>query len=303
MSLKKRENYLSNLNSVNMPQSNSECRQRLKETDPSNILLSDQTFDRIEGTNDEKPVRLTLMEELCLIALGDERATMSILNDNLPYVLRSCILLELTLAKRIKLNIYKEGNLAEAWKMIVTINDFMKTGDIFLDEALHIIAKKEFSLQKWNDVLTGETWSQSLSDYQMYNLRERICKSLMEKRIVTSKKSSFFLIETTEYPLLNIKLKQDLCFKIIDSVHDPCKLDLHALCLLLSLNGAKILHKALRVTDAPTTSLVKNFVNEALEKFSNIHNLESKFGHLLGDGEMYLISGIFSLYKKNNKFF
>ena len=125
----------------------------------------------------------------------------------------------------------------------------------------------------------------------------------MEKGIVTSQKSSLFLVETTEYPLLNIELKRKLCYDIIDSALDPSKLDLHALCLLLSLNGSKILHKVLKVTDSPTSSRVKHFVDESLKKYSQFHNLEHKFGHLLGEGELYLLMGIFSLYKKINKFF
>ena len=303
MSSKRNENSLGNLDQKNEPESNMHYRQRLKESAISVIEESDKNLNCSDFDIEEKSVKLTLMEELCLLALGDEKAQISLLNDNIPYVLRACILLELTLAKRIKLNIHNTGNYDEPWKLNISINDFDPVGDVFLDEAMNIIAKEELSLQKWIDVLTGETWNRSLSEYQMCNLRERICKSLMEKGIVTSRKSSLFLVETTEYPLLNIRLKRKICFEIIDSALDPSNMDLHTLCLMISLSGAKIFHNVLKITDAPTSSRVKQSVNEALEKYSQYTNLESKFGHLLGRGEIYLISGIFSLYKKMNKFF
>ena len=252
---------------------------------------------------DEKSVKLSLMEELCLIALGEERARMSLLNDNIPYVLRGCILLELTLARRIKLNIYNGGNFAEPWKLDVLVSDLTPTGCEFLDETLNNITKHEFSLKKWLDVLTGETWDRKLSPFQIQNLRDRICKALMEKGIVTAQKTTIFLIEATEYPLLNHHLKQSLCFEIIDSAMDSGKCELRSLCRLLSLNGAKVLSQALQVTDAPTSSRVKAFANAALIKYSEMNNLKAKFGHILGEAELYLIAGIFSMYIKINKLF
>lgn len=303
MSSKKNENSFGYLEQKNKSEPNIQYRQRLGDNSLSGAINSDHNISNSDFDIEEKSIQLTLMEKLCLLALGDERAQLSILNDNIPYVLRACILLELTLAKRTKLNLHNGGNRNEPWKLSVVINDFNPVGDVFLDEAIKTIAQENLSLQKWIDVLTGETWNRRLSEYQMRNLRERICKSLMEKGIVTSQKSSLFLVETTEYPLLNITLKRNLCHDIIDSALDPSKLNLYSLCLLLSLSGAKILHKVLKVTDAPTASRVKHFVNESLEKYSQFHNLEAKFGHLLDDDEMYLISGIFSLYNKINKFF
>lgn len=303
MNSKKNENSFGYLEQKNESEPNFHHRQRLRDNLLSGAIKSEQVINNSDFDIEEKSIQLTLMEKLCLLALGDEWGQLSILNDNIPYVLRASILLELTLEKRIKLVIHNGGNRDEPWKLNVVINDFNPVGDVFLDEAMKIIAQEDLSLQKWVDVLTGETWNRRLSEYQMRNLRERICKSLMEKGIITSQKSSLFLVETTEYPLLNIKLKRNICFDLIDSALDPSKLDLQLLCLLLSLSSANILHKVLKVSDASTSSRVKRFANESLEKYSQFHNLEAKFGHLLDDGEIYLISGIFSLYKKINKFF
>lgn len=285
------------------PETNSQYRNRIKdnklnETQDEGFNNNESHFDTEEKTTD-----VTLAEEICLLALGDERANISLLNDNIPYVLRACILLELTLARRIKVNIYEGGNIDEPWKLNVIVNDFSPVGDIFMDEAIKIIAKEELSLQKWLYVLTGETWSRRLSPHQMHNLRDRLCKSLIEKGIVTCRKSSLFLFETTEYPLLDTKFKRKICHEIIDSAIESEKLDLRSLCRLLSLNAAKILHKPLKITDAPTSSRIKSFASEVLIKYSKFHNLEAKFGHLLSDGELHLIAGIFSLYEKINKFF
>lgn len=283
-----------------VPETNFQYRHRIKATEnlKINSYANESHFDTAE-----KDFCVTLMEEICLLALGEERAHMSLLNDNIPYVLRASILLELVLARRIKANIYNGGNINEPWKLNIFVNDYSPLEDVFLNEALIIIAKEELTVQKWLDVLTGETWSRKLSSHQIQNLRDRVCKSLMEKGIVTSQKSSLFFVETTEYPLLDTNFKRKLCYEVIDSAIDKQKLNLRSLCRLLSLNAAKILHKALKITDKPTSSRVKAFADETLMKYSKFHNLEAKFGHLLGDGELHLIAAIFTLYEKLNKFF
>lgn len=298
--MKRPDEFLQNLEQITEIESNTKYRNRIKK-DQSNeeITTSIGDFD-IE----EKPVQLSIMEELCLIALGEERAQLSLFNDNIPYVLRGCILLELALARRIKLNIQKGGDLNEPWKFDIMVSDFTPTGDSVLDEALGILNKHQLDLQRWIDVLTGETWDRKLASCQMFNLRDRICKSLMEKGVTTSRKTTLFLVETTEYPLLNHNIKRKLCFDIIDSANNNSPdFHLRSLCRLLSIKSAKVLSKALRVTDAPTSSRVKAFANTALTHYCQFHNLEAKFGHLLGDGELHLIAGIFGLYAKINKFF
>lgn len=282
------------------PEKNFQYRNRIRIAEKLSInsFANDSHFD-IE----EKETISTLMEEICLLALGEERAHMSLLNDNIPYVLRASILLELALRKKIKANIYGVENIDEPWKLNVSVNEFSLVEDVFMNEVLKIIPKEDLTVQKWLDVLTGETWSRRFSSYQIHNLRDRICKSLMEKGIVTSQKSSLFLVETIEYPLLDTKFKRKLCYEVIDSAIDMEKMDLRSICRLLSLNAAKILHKALKITDAPTSSRVKVIADDALVKYSKFHNLRSKFGHLLGDGELHLIAAIFSLYEKLNKFF
>ena len=298
--MKNKDDCQGDFNQKIEPESNFQYRNRIKAAENLNINpdSNDSHFD-----TEEKEIMITLMEEICLLALGEERAQMSLFNDNIPYVLRASILLELALKRRIKANIYGAGNIDEPWKLNVCINDFSPVEDVFMNEALQIIAKEELTVQKWLDVLTGEIWSRRFSAHQIYNLRDRICKSLMEKNIVTSQKSSLFLVETTEYPLLDTQFKRKLCYEVIDSAIDIEKLDLRSICRLLSLSAAKILHKALKITDAPTSSRVKAIADDALVKYSNFHNLQAKFGHLLGDGELHLIAGIFSLYYKLNKFF
>lgn len=281
-------------------ESNVQYRQRLRE---NNLISSSSEINNEVFDTEEKAVKLTFMEEICLMALGEEKAHISIFNDNIPYVLRASILLELVLVHKIKLNIQDGGNFDEPWKFNVSFSDFTPTGDVFLDETMGILGKETFTLQKWLDILTGETWSRKLSVYQMHNLRDRLCKSLMEKGVVTSRKTSTFLIETTEYPLLDCRLKRSICFEIIDSAIDKDKLDIRSLCRLLSMKAANVLQKALKVTDAPTASRVNAIAEDNLAKYSQFQNLKPKFGYLLDDSELYLISGIFCLYEKMNKMF
>lgn len=280
-------------------ESNLQHRQRMRA-----VLISDKSDINNEVFDIEKKItQLTLMEEICLMALGEGKAHISMLNDNIPYVLRASILLELVLARKIKLNIHEGGNYDEPWKFNVSISEFTPTGDVFLDEAIGILGKDTFSLQKWLDVLTGDTWSRKLSGYQMQNLRDRLCKSLMEKGVVTSRKTSMFMIETTEYPLLDSELKRNICFNVVETATDKNKLDIRSLSRLLSMKAANVLQKALKVTDAPTSSRVNTIADEYLIKYSKFHNLEARFGHLMGDSELHLIAGIFCLYENSNKMF
>lgn len=195
---------------------NSYCRQRKanKEIENSSkIIMADENFKCSDFDTNEMATKLSLMEELCFIALGAERAQMSFLNDNISYVIRSCIIIELALAHRIKLNINEGKSLDEPWNLNIVISDSTPTDDIFLDETMINLAKENMSIKKWLDVLTGEIWSRQFSGLQICNLRDRLCKSLMEKGLVTTKKSSLFLIETTEYPLLNESAKRTFSFK------------------------------------------------------------------------------------------
>lgn len=98
------------------------------------------------------------------------------------------------------------------------------------------------------------------------------------------------------------QLKELSALKIIDSATKTDQLNLRSLCRLLSMYSAQILNKATKITNAPTASRVKSFAAEALMKYSKFHNLKSRFGHLLADGELLLISAIFSLYNHTNKF-
>lgn len=294
----KHNEFHSQIHVPNEQQSNINYKNRISYQSFEVDKLRSQDFD-----TEEKTTELSLMEELSLIALGEERAYIPILNDKFPYVLRGCIMLELVLAHRIQIEIGPSFLSSEPYKANVTVTNRVPTGDVFLDEALNLIAKESFSLEKWIYILSGDTWSQKLSSFQMHNLRERICKSLIEKGIVSTQKSSFFLIETTEYPILNPMIKRAVCFKMIDLVSDLEPTSLRSLCRIISMNSAKILYKALRVSDAPTCSKVKKFASDSQRKFAQLFELELEYGHLYSKAELILVSGIFSMYNKFDKYF
>lgn len=286
-------------------ESNSLYRNRRRQFDDSTVDAVELTdgesadFDVERGGEGEA---LSLMEEMALLALDEDKGSMSLLNDNVSYVLRCCVLLELAMQGRLKVNLYSGGSRDEPWKLPVVISDFTPTGDCFLDETMRIIQRESLSLERWVDVLTGETWSRRLSVYQLLNLRDRLCKSLLERGIVTAQKSKLFMMETTSYSLLDFDCKRSLCFDIIDTGMGAVPLTLRALCRLLSLSAARILNRALRETDAPTRSRVKAQTAELSQHYTQLPHLEAKFGHL-SDGQLCLIAGIFAMYTKMNNLF
>ena len=85
-----------------------------------------------------RKVKLTLMEELLLLGLKDEQGYLSFWNDNISYVLRGCILMELSLRNRIACAREPAGrHLRKPYleRLVEVVSDG-NTGEVLLDEAL-----------------------------------------------------------------------------------------------------------------------------------------------------------------------
>ncbi len=278
-------------------ESNLQSRQRIR----SEQVEEDCPFSLEEDSNE-----LSLTEELMLISLGHQNASslFSSLNDNLPNVLRCCIIFELGLKRRIGVNV---GNTIESpLKLPLEIQNPAPTGDQFLDEALLILQQHSsglFPLQKWIEMLTGEVWDRKLAPCQLYQLRERVCKTLQEKRLVDVLVfRSFLIIEQVSYPIRDVQLHRRLCYRLIDTATGKIPLQLSNLLLLLSVKAAGILPTMLRVTDAPTSSAVKSSCTLLLNRFQSPQQLQ-QLCPLLPAPHLYLLSGVIEYFSKINSIF
>ena len=85
---------------------------------------------------------------------------MSFWNDNISYVLRGCILIELALRRRIVLVRDANRRRVPVADRIVEVIDDRQTGETILDEALKMMKMQQeiekLSINSWVDLLSGE---------------------------------------------------------------------------------------------------------------------------------------------------
>jgi len=60
----------------------------------------------------------------------------------------------------------------------------------------------------------GETWNPLKLRFQLKNVRERLAKNLVEKGVLTTEKSNFFLFDMTTHPLTDDTAKKRLVKKV-----------------------------------------------------------------------------------------
>ena len=121
-----------------------------------------------EADIDNKGTRLTLMEEVLLLGLKDKEGYTSFWNDCISSGLRGCILIELALRGRIKLEsagMRRKGLLSRK----VVVRNKEPCGDVLLNEALkHMIeTDPPETVQTWIEYLSGETWNPLKLRYQL----------------------------------------------------------------------------------------------------------------------------------------
>ena len=77
------------------------------------------------------------------------------MNDNLSYVLRGCVLMELGMRGRIRLGkaTLQRRNLADRLVQVVNTEP---TGEGLLDETLKLLQQEEHSVGTWIDLLSGK---------------------------------------------------------------------------------------------------------------------------------------------------
>uniref|UniRef100_A0A8C1ATM9 Golgi phosphoprotein 3-like n=1 Tax=Cyprinus carpio carpio TaxID=630221 RepID=A0A8C1ATM9_CYPCA len=204
-----------------------------------------------EQDTDSKSLRLTLMEEILLLGLKDKEGYTSFWNDSISSGLRSCILVELALRRRIQL----EPQSSRKRKLLdrkVLVKSSAPTGDVLLDEALKHIKSTDppEDMSSWIELLTGETWNPLKLHFQMRNVRERLAKSLVEKGVLSTEKQTFLLFDMTTHPLTDSSEKQRLVQRLQDSLlerwtNDWRRMSHRMLALILLAHAADVLESAL----------------------------------------------------------
>lgn len=217
--------------------------------------------------------RLTLMEEVLLLGLKDREGYTSFWNDCISEGLRGCILVELTLRKRVRLE--KNGLKKKSIQYrVIDVCEGNLCGDVLLDEALkHMKSVEEAeTCEGWIELLSGETWNPMKLKYQLHNVRERLSKSLVEKGVLTTQKQNFLLFDVITHPVVETSAKAKLIKRVQDTLLKNWKNEIHKmnqrnLSLILLAHISDVLDNAL-------ISLNDNDYSIAMRRLYDLLNCE-----------------------------
>jgi len=204
--------------------------------------------ESLNKSDDEKEEygknKLTILEEVLLLGLKDSQGYLSFWNENISYVLRGCILIELSLRGRI--SIMKEVRKRPLQDRIVEVVNDTPTGEVLLDEALKYMKMEQQSVLTWIDLLCGETWNLMKIGYQLKQVRERIAKGLVDKGVLRTEKKNFVLFDMATHPIADFSVKERLIQRVINVLLGRVsKPDKRTIAMLCSAYAADVLDNAL----------------------------------------------------------
>ncbi|ORY58704.1 Golgi phospho protein 3-domain-containing protein [Pseudomassariella vexata] len=164
-----------------------------------------------ETAERNKQPKLTLMEEVILLGIKDKQGYLSFWNDNISYALRGCIVLELAFRGRISMQKDPSRRRFPLADRVIEVVDDTLTGEVLLDEALKMMkASEKMSVSSWIDLMSGETWNLMKIGYQLKQVRERLCKGLVDKGILRTEKRNFLLFDMATHPVADGGAKEEI---------------------------------------------------------------------------------------------
>ncbi|KAI1385669.1 Golgi phosphoprotein 3 [Hypoxylon trugodes] len=202
-------------NGINRSNSSQNVRDSAPETSYENSenghKIAFDPRDISESAERSKQPKLTLMEEIILLGLKDKQGYLSFWNDNISYALRGCIVLELAFRGRISMQKDPSRRRFPLADRTIEVIDDTLTGEVLLDEALKMMKQSEkMSVSAWIDLMSGETWNLMKIGYQLKQVRERLCKGLVDKGILRTEKRNFLLFDMATHPVADGGAKDEI---------------------------------------------------------------------------------------------
>lgn len=280
----------------------------------------------INSSEDERQhPRLTLMEEVLLLGLKDSQGYLSFWNDNISYVLRGCILMELAFRGKIAITSDPGRRRLAVCDRLVEVVDDKLTGEALLDETVKLMrASEPLSVATWIDYLSGETWNLTKIAYQLKQVRERLAKGLVDKGVLRTEKRNFFLFDMATHPVADTGAKDDIKRRVItlltartialpDSPHFPEGIPfrhLRAVALVAAAYAGVVLDNVCANLSYDARDLAFNRADELLAEFAEWPfapsggNLAELVANELHDGtnstekelQMEVVAGVISVY-------
>ncbi|KAG5438361.1 hypothetical protein PCANB_002849 [Pneumocystis canis] len=243
-------------------------------------------FDPLDLLEEEERCKqpcLTLMEEVLLLGLKDKQGYLPFWNDNISYILRGCIILELAFRGRIQVcrdSLRRRYPLSDC--MVEVIDDKI-TGEVLLDETLKMMKTSEkMTINSWMNLMSGETWNFMKIGYQLKQVRERLAKGLVDKGILRTEKRNFLLFDMTTHPISNTLVKDDIRNRLMimltastivlpNSVFFPDTISmkhLRVISLVCAAYAANVLENVFLSSDCEIRERAFNRVDEFFKDFS-----------------------------------
>jgi len=196
--------------------------------------------------------KFTLMEEIMLIGLNEDSGCTSMWNDCISSGLRAAIIIELAMRGLISLEKKALYSRSLSSRKIQVTPSTAKTNDVLLDETLkHMRSGTKGTVEEWIGLLTGESWNPLCLTYQLRQTRERLAKGLVEKGVLTSEKTDFYLFNMVSHPIKpdQVIVKTNILKKLQSTVtdkwtNDVQTLDKRCLALLILSHGSDVLENA-----------------------------------------------------------
>ncbi|KAJ3193935.1 hypothetical protein HK101_003783 [Irineochytrium annulatum] len=253
--------------------------------------LEDEEDDDGDGKGKKGGSRLTILEEVLLLGLKDAQGYLSFWNDNISYVLRGAILMELSFRNRI--TTVKEIRKRPFPDRLLEVTDEKNTGEVLLDEALKLIKMDSQSISSWIDLMSGETWNLMKIGYQLKNVRERIAKGLVDKGVLRTEKRNFILFDMATHPVSDHTIKEALIQRVVDTLlgrgTQPDKRTIGMVCAAYAAN---VLENALVGLSHQQREQAFQRVDELLQEFAS-YTERAK-----GLGATEVMAGVLSVYTK-----
>ncbi|KAL2919647.1 hypothetical protein HK105_200561 [Polyrhizophydium stewartii] len=248
-------------------------------------------YDADDDDKGAKGRKLTLMEEVLLLGYKDNEGRLSFWNDNISYVLRGAILIELSFRNRI--NTVKEARKRPFAERLIEVTDERLTGEVLLDEALRYIKTDVDSIGNWIDLLSGETWNLTKIGYQLKQVRERIAKGLVDKGVLRTDKLNLVLFDLPTHPLADHKVKEAIIQRAVDCLLGRGNTnDRRTIAMVCAAYAANVLENALVGLSHAQREAAFQKVDDLLQEHASLSE-KSK-----ASGTTEVMAGVLSVYSK-----
>lgn len=228
---------------------------------------------------------LTLMEEVVLLGLKSD-GMLSFWNDNISYALRGLIIMELALRKKIRIIDEPARKRYDLSERLIEVVDQTKTGEFLLDETLNLMvqdnADHQRSISSWIDLLSGETWNLLKINYQLKQVRERICKELADKGVLRTEMKNYFVVDVVSWPIIDQSCKDAIKRRVMSALvnrnlqlnhnkyfpENTSFKNIRTLCLVTGAQGSNVLEKVLQSLEYEKRDKGFERAQELCEQFS-----------------------------------